>query len=111
MSVENHTASGPVLQEPLVAHAGTKSLLLTLAYLNQTQALLTGFFVLIAVYGSRKIQNYFRLSHFKGPWLAGWSRIWILRTVLSGQMNLRFYDIIKKYGMLLYYPPADRVAL
>lgn len=55
---------------------------------------------LVAFYVLRSIQTYLKLSHFGGHWSAGWSRIWLLRTQGSGQMNKIFTTINDRYGEL-----------
>ena len=44
------------------------------------------------------LRTFFYLRHFGGHWSAGWSRIWLLRTQGSGQMNKIFSAVNEKYG-------------
>ncbi|KAK0261126.1 hypothetical protein LTS09_004389 [Friedmanniomyces endolithicus] len=53
---------------------------------------------LLALYLVRAIRTYYSLSHFGGHWVAGWSRLWLLRTQGSGEMNKRFTEVNRKYG-------------
>jgi hypothetical protein len=42
--------------------------------------------------------SYRRLSHIRGPWLAGWSSLWLVGAVWRKQSHLEFYEVAKKYG-------------
>ncbi|KAK5654058.1 hypothetical protein OQA88_7736 [Cercophora sp. LCS_1] len=44
------------------------------------------------------LTQYFRLGHIPGPRLAGFSNLWLARSVLSGRMHLDLHDVILKYG-------------
>jgi hypothetical protein len=50
------------------------------------------------LYVVRTLQQYRALSEFKGPWVAGFSRLWLLRANGSGKMNLAFTEVNDKYG-------------
>ena len=51
-----------------------------------------------------RLQKYWRLRHFDGPLLAGFSRLWLLQTVWSGRAHLEFWDVVCKYGMDMIWP-------
>lgn len=53
---------------------------------------------LFLLYVVRTLQQYWALSEFKGPWVAGISRLWLLRANGSGKMNLAFTEVNDKYG-------------
>lgn len=53
---------------------------------------------LVAIYVVRATSRNNALKQFGGHWSAGWSRIWLLRTQGSGEMNLRFTALNQKYG-------------
>lgn len=53
---------------------------------------------LFLLYVVRTLQQYWALSAFKGPWVAGFSRLWLLRANGSGKMNLAFTEVNDKYG-------------
>lgn len=53
---------------------------------------------LLAYYVVQSVQTYYALRQFGGHWSAGWSRLWLLRTQGSGEMNKRFTAINRKYG-------------
>lgn len=52
----------------------------------------------LAFYVVRSVKIYYSLSHFGGHWSAGWSRIWLLRTQGSGQMNKIFTAVNDQHG-------------
>lgn len=45
-----------------------------------------------------KIHTYWRLRHFKGPFLANFSELWVFRRTLAGDLNETSLDAIEKYG-------------
>lgn len=65
-------------------------------------ALLVVFVLFIAVV-VRSIRQQRALKDFDGPWSAGWSRLWLLRTQSSGEMNKRFTQLNRKYGKHNFY--------
>ncbi|SMR49013.1 unnamed protein product [Zymoseptoria tritici ST99CH_1E4] len=60
--------------------------------------LLFAVFALFALIVARAARRHAALSHFGGHWSVGWSRLWLLRTQGSGQMNLRFTKINQQFG-------------
>lgn len=54
--------------------------------------------ILIAWYIGSAVRTNRALRDFGGHWSAGWSRIWLLRTQLSGRMNVIFTELSQKYG-------------
>jgi len=44
------------------------------------------------------IQQYLALKQFKGPTIAGFTRLWLLRANSSGKMHKAFTDINNQYG-------------
>jgi hypothetical protein len=66
---------------------------------------------LAAIYVVRATSRNNALKQFGGHWSAGWSRIWLLRTQGSGEMNLRFTALNEKYGRWSCFPPfcADSI--
>lgn len=52
-------------------------------------------FVYIA---ARTIQQYSALKEFRGPRIAGFTRLWLLRANSSGEMNKAFTHINDQYG-------------
>lgn len=52
----------------------------------------------IAAYVATSYRDYNRLKAFKGPWMSGWSSLWLVRAVGSGKMNIRLAKVCKKYG-------------
>ncbi|KAK7613908.1 pisatin demethylase [Phyllosticta paracitricarpa] len=53
---------------------------------------------LVAAYVIRLIRRYYALSHFKGPWLAGFSRLYQARVDSSGDMHIHYNRLGEKYG-------------
>lgn len=53
--------------------------------------------------------SYRRLSHIPGPWLAGWSNLWLVGALYRQRSNLEFYELAQKYGM--HYPYNDIASL
>jgi len=51
------------------------------------------------------IQNA-RLSHFKGPSTTGFSKLWLLKVMRSGNMHIEFQKVNQKFGMLIF-PKKD----
>jgi hypothetical protein len=54
--------------------------------------------ILLARLITTKIHAYNALSHFKGPWSTGFSRLWLLRANSSGEMHKYFKEVNDKYG-------------
>jgi hypothetical protein len=52
----------------------------------------------VGVYLVQKFRSWYRLRHFRGPLLATLSRLWLVRTVSGGKMNVVFYDVNRKYS-------------
>ncbi|KAK0939247.1 hypothetical protein LTR29_009238 [Friedmanniomyces endolithicus] len=61
---------------------------------------------LLALYLVRAIRTYYSLRHFGGHWVADWSRLWLLRTQGSGEMNKRFTEVNRKYGSTARIAPG-----
>lgn len=66
--------------------------------------------VALFVYVTRTLQQYLALKEFKGPAVAGFSRLWLLRANGSGKMNTVFTAVNDKYGqsstMNIYAAPS-----
>jgi hypothetical protein len=56
----------------------------------------------VCAYGLSSYTSYRRLAHIKGPFLAGWSNFWLVRTVYNLNTHQELYLVNKKYGMLLF---------
>ncbi|CAK4030672.1 related to pisatin demethylase (cytochrome P450) [Lecanosticta acicola] len=63
-------------------------------------------FALIVVLLVRSVRQHQALKDFGGHWLAGWSRLWLLKTQGSGEMNRRFTEINNKYGSTARIAPG-----
>ena len=44
-----------------------------------------------------------RLSHFKGPPTVGFSKLWLLYVIRSGNMHQAFTEVNRKYGTFLRF--------
>ena len=55
----------------------------------------------VSVYGLKSYSSYRRLAHIKGPFLAGWSNFWLVRTVYNLNTHQELYEVNKKYGVAL----------
>ena len=51
----------------------------------------------IVAYGFR---TWYRLRSFKGPLLASFSDLWLIRSTISGSSHLDFFEVTEKYGIL-----------
>jgi hypothetical protein len=52
------------------------------------------------VFVAQTISAWYRLRHFKGPFLATLSNLWLMRAVMDGKMHLHFWEANQKYGTL-----------
>lgn len=55
--------------------------------------------VLLVYIAVLTIKQYLALKEFKGPFVAGFTRLWLLRANSSGEMNKAFTHINDEYGM------------
>ncbi|KUJ10127.1 cytochrome P450 [Mollisia scopiformis] len=68
--------------------------------------------ILVALAGTFVVQtcrSWYRLRHFKGPWLASISRLWLVRSISGGRFHLDFMEVNQKYGSLARIGPNDLV--
>lgn len=45
------------------------------------------------------IRQYLRLRHIKGPLVAGFTQVWLIRCVGGGRTHLDLWGACQKYGM------------
>jgi hypothetical protein len=57
---------------------------------------------LAVIFAVQKVKRYRSLQSFGGHWSVGWSRLWLLRTGMSGEMNKTFTEVTNKHGELLH---------
>jgi len=50
----------------------------------------------------QRLRSWYRLRQFKGPLLASFSRIWLVRKVVGGTMHLDFQEVNAKYGKWMW---------
>ncbi|KAK1757122.1 pisatin demethylase [Echria macrotheca] len=53
------------------------------------------------------VRQYLRLRHIPGPFSSGFSKLWLLRGTLSGQLHLKFYEANQKYGSIARIAPNE----
>jgi hypothetical protein len=46
------------------------------------------------------IRSWYRLRHFKGPTLAAFSDLWLIRHVPRGTIHLDLFEVTEKYGLI-----------
>ncbi|CAG8957256.1 hypothetical protein HYFRA_00010678 [Hymenoscyphus fraxineus] len=64
---------------------------------------------LLTLYLISTFRAWYRLKQFKGPTLAGLTRVWLARRVWGGRMHLDFHEVNQKYGSLARVGPNDLV--
>lgn len=71
-----------------------------LAQLFGNWRLLASAFILLGVslVGVQTFYAWYRLRHIKGPFLASFSKLWLIRTVSSGNMHWEYAKVCQKYG-------------
>jgi len=57
--------------------------------------------IVLGVYTVLTFRAYRRLSKVKGPWIAQFTRLWLLGVIYRQRTHLELYSIHNKYGMLL----------
>jgi len=53
----------------------------------------------VCAYGLSCYISYRRLAHIKGPFLAGWSNLWLVKSVYDLNTHLALDQANKKYGI------------
>ncbi len=51
-----------------------------------------------------RIRLFLRLRHVPGPFLAGWTDLWIIWAQLSGRMNFILADAVARHGIFPFSP-------
>jgi len=54
----------------------------------------------VCAYGLSCYISYRRLAHIKGPFLAGWSNLWLVKSVYNLNTHQDLYQANMKYGIL-----------
>jgi hypothetical protein len=52
----------------------------------------------VALLVGQSVCAWYRLRHIKGPWHAGWSQLWLINSVASGNMHWKYAQVCEKYG-------------
>lgn len=71
-----------------------------------TSALLVLNVTLVVV---QTLYAWYRLRHIKGPLLAGFSKLWLIRAVSGGNMHWEFAKVCEQYGKVPYRCERDMV--
>jgi len=67
-----------------------------------TTLLIIVLLIAIAYTIEETIRQWYRLRHIKGPSLAAFSNLWLVRACWNGSMHLEFGAVSEKYGMVPY---------
>ena len=59
---------------------------------------IVGVVSLIAYFVALRFIKWHKLRHIPGPSLAAWSRLWLLRHVISGKLCKRVEEACERYG-------------
>jgi hypothetical protein len=87
----------------------SKTLLLPLSA-RPIEALVAILCILLAVYTIDTVRTgLFHLQHFQGPWWSRYTRLWICKTLASGNSAQIFVDINKKYGSVARIGPNNLI--
>jgi hypothetical protein len=62
---------------------------------------------LFAFFITSRVYYYYRLSHIPGPWLAGWTRLWVRGPTLNGNQAREYAKLCQKYGRLVRIGPHE----
>lgn len=55
----------------------------------------------LAAFALNAFLSHRRLNHIKGPWLASWSRLWLVKCTLRRTLYSDLADACKQYGTTL----------
>lgn len=61
-------------------------------------------FTLLVLFVVSRVKAWWRLRHFKGPWLASFSSLPMAKIAMSGKMYATYTEINKKYGNSPFLP-------
>lgn len=78
------------------------------SYSKSTLALYFAAFVLVA-FVFQRFTLYSRLKQFDGPWLASFSKLWMLKETYNGTIHIAVAEVCEKYGSLARISPNDLV--
>ncbi|KAL9614526.1 MAG: hypothetical protein Q9167_000976 [Letrouitia subvulpina] len=78
------------------------------SYSKSTLALYLASFVLVA-FVIQRFALYSRLKQFDGPWLASFSKLWMLKETYNGTIHVAVAEVCEKYGPLARISPNDLV--
>ena len=72
---------------------------------NHMPTVLSGVLIMFTLVFSIRARDYLRLRHIQGPLWAGWTKAWLVKSQLSGRLNLILADLNVKYGPLVRIAP------
>lgn len=55
--------------------------------------------LLLAIFAGFQWASYRRLSNFKGPFWAGWTNLWMLKSVYLRGQHMDLYNVSQRYGL------------
>ena len=67
--------------------------------------------LLLATYVARTIQVWYRMSHIPGPFVAGFSRLWLVKQSLYRRQADALKEVNDKYGKALHHWLAGRATV
>ncbi|KAL8724299.1 MAG: hypothetical protein Q9166_008030, partial [cf. Caloplaca sp. 2 TL-2023] len=63
----------------------------------------------IVAFIAQTLNDYAHLKDFRGPWLASFSKLWMMRHTYRGDIHVAVADACEKYGPLVRIGPNDLV--
>ncbi|KAK0717563.1 cytochrome P450 [Lasiosphaeria miniovina] len=64
---------------------------------------------LVVYYLVVKVQTYYRLRAFKGPFSTGFSEVWHMSAIFGKQAHLKYKETVDKYGPIARIGPNDLI--
>ncbi|PVH79035.1 pisatin demethylase [Cadophora sp. DSE1049] len=66
-------------------------------------------FLGLLLFITERFRAWYRLRHVRGPFWAGFSKLWLIRAVSSGNMHWEFANVNRRYGSLARIGPNHLV--
>lgn len=77
--------------------------------LGLSSTVAAGFLALVIYFFASTLYQWYRLRKVPGPFLAGFSYLWVLRAILSANQSGIYRDLADKYGRLVRVGPNDLI--
>lgn len=61
-----------------------------------------GVFLILGLWLFNTYRSHRRLQHFRGPWVASFSKLWMVQSTFHGRMYLDVAEACKQYGNSIY---------